>query len=386
MKKVMIYFPERKLAPKGGPAGYLNNLKNGLQTIDHDGMDISFYSSALVEFEENQSLRGLVPKRLKDIRRAYKFANYLKRSTAADRSLLEYDAIHFHRTEDIYLNRELLKNYKGKVILTSHTPCVPYQEIIERLNPKDYKIFKKKIDGLVEMDQYAFERADYTIFPCEEAEEPYYNTWQQYALIRQQSKYRYLPTGIVGCTARKTRSEYRKEHGIPEDAFVVAYVGRHNEIKGYSDLKDIGKELLKDRNVYFLIAGREGPMFRLEDERWIEVGWTTDPHSLIAASDVFVLPNHETYFDLILLEVISLGVPVVMSATGGNKYFGKFGLSGLKLYRTVDEACQELRLIKEKDKEELAAMGKSLVELFDENFTVEKFSENYVEILKRIVD
>ena len=62
----------------------------------------------------------------------------------------------------------------------------------------------------------------------------------------------------------------------------------------------------------------------LKTDHWIEVGWTNDPHSLIAASDVFVLPNHETYFDLILLEVLSLGVPVVMSRTGGNKFFEQF--------------------------------------------------------------
>ena len=385
MKRVLVYFPERNLAPKGGPAGYLYNLKSGLQHVNHDDLEISFYSSAPVQFEENQSIRNHVPKRIKDIRRAYKYANYLKKSIPVDKSLLEYDAIHFHKTEDMYLNRELLSQYKGEVILTSHTPCVPYKEIVERLNPKDYKFFKSKIDSLVEMDRYAFERADYIIFPCEEAEEPYYNTWEQYASIKQRCKYKYLPTGIVACTAKETRSEYRKNLGIPDEAFVVSYVGRHNEIKGYGDLKEIGKEMLKDQNVYFLIAGREGPMYRLKDEHWIEVGWTNDPHSLIGASDVFLLPNHETYFDLILLEVISLGIPVVMSATGGNCFFEKFNLNGLKLYTTLNEACQELNTLQRNDKKELEIYGEELVNLFNKYFTVEKFASKYVEILRDIV-
>lgn len=386
LKKVMIYYPERKLAPKGGPAGYLYNLKDGLKKVMFDDLEIAFYSSAPVELEENQSLRNRVPDRLKEIRRAYKFANYLKRSIPVDESLFIYDAIHFHKTEDVYLNRKLLERYTGKVILTSHTPCVPYQEIIGRLNPKDYSFFKKKIDGLVEMDRYAFERADNIIFPCEEAEEPYYNTWPQYAQIRNAEKYRYIPTGIMGCTARETRTDYRKKYNIPEDAFVIAYAGRHNEIKGYGDLKEIGKVLLKDEDVYFLIAGKEGPFYKLEEERWIEVGWTKDPHSLIAASDVFVLPNKETYFDLILLEVLSLGIPVVMSATGGNKYFRKFGLEGLQLYNSCEEACQELKQLKRMDREERRELGRSLVEVFNEWFTVKKFAGNYVETIKKIVE
>lgn len=381
----MIYFPERSLAPKGGPAGYLYNLKNGLQHVKHDDLKISFYLSAPVQFEENQSIRNNVPKRIKDIRRAFKYANYLKKSIPVDKSLLEYDAIHFHKTEDMYLNRGLLNQYNGKVILTSHTPCVPYKEIVERLNPKDYKFFKNKIDSLVEMDRYAFERADYIIFPCEEAEEPYYNTWGQYASIKQHNKYKYLPTGIVACAAKETRSEYRKNLGIPDEAFVVSYAGRHNEIKGYGDLKKIGKKILKDENTYFLIAGREGPMYRLEHERWIEVGWTSDPHSLIGASDVFLLPNHETYFDLILLEVISLGIPVVMSKTGGNKYFEKFNCKGLTLYEGIDDACIKINEFKEMNISVRYNLQNDVKDIFNRNFTLDIFASNYIETLKSIL-
>ena len=34
MKKLLIYFPESKLAPKGGQAGYLYNLKKGFENDD----------------------------------------------------------------------------------------------------------------------------------------------------------------------------------------------------------------------------------------------------------------------------------------------------------------------------------------------------------------
>lgn len=387
MKNVLIYFPERKLAPKGGPAGYLNNLRMGLGNIALDELNIDFYKDAPVEFEENQSIRSMVPKRLKEIKRAYKYANYLKRKLPIDRNLLAYDAIHFHKTEDMYLNRELLDQYKGKVILTSHTPCVPYQEIIGRLNPKDYILFKRKIDKLIEMDRYAFERADYIVFPCEEAEEPYYHTWEKYADIRISEKYQYIPTGIMGCVAKVNRDEFRRKYNIPQDAFVVSYAGRHNEIKGYGDLKVVGEQLLNEhKDIYFLIAGKEGPIYSLKNNRWIEIGWTTDPHSLIAASDIFVLPNHETYFDLILLEVLSLGIPIVMSNTGGNRYFQKFYEKGLMFYDSLPTAIDKILLIKKMTQSERANIGKDLIELFNRDFTVQKFAANYVKIITKIVN
>ena len=277
-----------------------------------------------------------------------------------------------------------MENYKGTVILTSHSPCAKFKEKLAWLNPFDYKMLKKWVDRIEEMDAYSFKRADYIIFPCKEAEEPYYHTWEAYEQLREEKKYRYMPTGIVGCKAKVNREDFRKKYGIPDNAFVISYAGRHNEIKGYADLKRLGEKLLADKNVYFLIAGKEEPMTGLKNDHWIEVGWTNDPHSLIAASDVFVLPNHETYFDLILLEVLSLGVPVVMSRTGGNKYFEQFKQPGLKFYDTLEEAQDRILDIKKMPVDELCEAKAGIIEMFNNEFTVEKFAKNYINIISEI--
>ena len=385
MKDVLIFYPERKLSPKGGPSGYLYNLNKGLLELNNNDIIFSFYDNAPVEMEENQKLRSVIPKRIKELRRAYKFAHYLSRKSDFDEKCLEYDAIHFHSTEEMYLNREMLEKYKGKVILTSHTPCAPYQEIIGRLNSFDYKIFKKKIDKLVEMDIYAFERADYIIFPCNEAEEPYFNTWPEYENIRNKDKIIYLPTGIAGCKAKINRSEFRGKYGIPENAFVISYAGRHNEIKGYGNLKKIGEKVLQNENVFFLIAGKEGPLYRLENKRWIEVGWTDDPHSLICASDLFMLPNKETYFDLVLLEVMSLGIPVLASYTGGNKYFEKYKLDGLMTYASIEDACNKVDMFSKMNIEARTQAGNAVKAVFEKYFTVNTFANGYINIVRKIL-
>lgn len=386
MKKALIFYSEDSLKPAGGPAGYLYNLRLGLQSCKSDEVEVSFFDKAPRPLRETVKKKNLIPKRIREFRRAVSDIRYEKTAYPVFEEIQDYDMIHFHSTDAMFLSRKSLENYHGKVILTSHSPCVMHKEKLAWLNPFDYKLFKKKIDRIENIDTYAFERADYIIFPCPEAEEPYFNTWERYASIRDEKKLKYMTTGICKCSSKVSRSEFRRKYNIPEDAFVVSYVGRHNEIKGYADLKKLGEELLENKNIYFLVAGVEEPLSGLKHERWIEVGWTNDPHSLIAASDVFVLPNHETYFDLILLEVISLGIPVVLSETGGNKYFKQFQLTGMKFYSDLECAKRKILEVKEMNEGERQESIDGLFRLFENEFTVQSFTQRYLNILSAIAN
>lgn len=51
----------------------------------------------------------------------------------------------------MYLCRKTLENYKGTVILTSHSPCAKFKEKLAWLNPFDYKMLKKWVDRIEEM-------------------------------------------------------------------------------------------------------------------------------------------------------------------------------------------------------------------------------------------
>ncbi len=386
--QVLIFFPESLLGPVGGPAGYLYNLKRGLKDLQEKSelaADISFYEDAPKELRDTVKFKDKIPKRLRDFRRAANDIVYRWKAYPEDHKLYRYDVIHFHSTDAMYLSRKTLDKYKGKVILTSHSPCVFYKEKLSALNPFDYRVLKKWVEGIECADEYAFKRADYIIFPCVEAEEPYYHTWDKYAAMRDARKYRYVPTGIIQCTAKVPREEIRKKYGIPENAFVVSYVGRHNEIKGYGDLKQLGEMLLaEDRNIWFMIAGRQEPMRGIQNDHWIEIGWTDDPHSPIAASDVFVLPNHETYFDLILLEALSLGVPTVMTRTGGNRYFEQFHQAGLRLFSTLSEAKEEILNFKCMPADDFASARENLRKLSRQEFSASKFAEKYVGVISEI--
>lgn len=389
--KTLIFFDKKLLKPVGGPTGYLYNLEQEL--IKQKVNDIEFLD---IKEKKIKTFFKMLPNNVQNYYR--KFKKYKNRNKILKDILDEkdkktnieldkYDMIHFHSAKSMYMVKDSLNNYKGKVIFTSHTPKVSYKEIIEDDTPKkEYLKFKDKYDRLKIIDEYAFNRADYIIFPVEEAEECYYNTWEKYKEIKENNKdkYKYIPTGIMPIDIENNTMDIRKKYNIPENAFVVSYVGRHNEIKGYDKLKEIAEIVLKNNsNIYFLIAGKEEPIKGLENERWIEIGWTNKPYEIINASDLFILPNKETYFDLVLLEVMAIGKPVLLTYTGGNKYYKKFDDSGLFYYdySNVDEAANKIQVISKLNTKELGEKNKKI---FKENFTIEIFAKKYIKTLKEI--
>ena len=363
----------------GGPAGYLWNLERGLEAIGADGYELLPPGSG--QIEKNGFLRKVIPNRVKDLRRVKKFMALPERYKNAVVDYSNYEAIHFHSTEDLYLHRRALESFDGEVVLTSHSPCVFHKELIDRLNPKDVLRHEEELARLAVIDEYAFRRADRIVFPCREAEEPYFNTWDNYAHVRDESKISYLPTGISAVETRIDRASIRARYGIPQDAFLMCYVGRHNSIKGYDVLLEQIPAQLEDSNTWMIVAGKESPKFHPSHPRWIEVGWTDDPHSIVSAADVFILPNRQTYFDIVMLEVLSLGQMVVASRTGGNKYFSRFDSSGLMLFDIEEGLGSKIERVRSMPEEERRSARDLNRKLYETYFTCDVFARNYLDLM-----
>lgn len=391
--KVLVYILENELRPCGGPLGYnynlkrqldllkcntihyiesLNNPANGINDIINK-IRISWIKNVLIilksVFKKSYMLYGIKHKAMVDLN--------------------QYDIVHFHSAMDMYNSRDSLTDYNGAVVLTSHTPTLPSLEIFSMLTDFEKKHLRFLYRNLKKIDEYAFHRADYIIFPCEEAEEPYSNNWDDFKQFKglNSAKFKYLLTGINACHASVSEIEIRRKYNIPLDAFVVCYCGRHSEIKGYDILKEIGEKFLeKHKNAYILVAGKEEPLKGLESDRWIEVGWTNDPYSIVNASNLFILPNRETYFDLIALEVLSLGKPMLITNTGGNKYFKKIDGIGIFYYDDILDALQQLDKIIEMKSEDLDRLGKNNKNVFKSKFTSSIFAQNYIKMIDGIYE
>ena len=123
-KKVLIYMPEDLLAPVGGPRGYLYNLK---QEIDRRGI-INIYF-----LPPSEKSKIVLPSFLSGIWNSlsYTFSLYkglYGNNHSAQIDLNEFDIIHFHDTWRMFISQDSLKTYKGKVVLTSHSPTILSKE------------------------------------------------------------------------------------------------------------------------------------------------------------------------------------------------------------------------------------------------------------------
>ena len=274
--------------------------------------------------------------------------------------------------------------------MTTHSPVPQHQEIYEELPTElEKRFYRRFYSTLEQMDEYAFKRADYVIFPCPDAEESYLKHWEKYQKIHDDLKFNkkliYIPTGIVPKRVICSREKVCMDYSLNENDFIISYAGRHNQVKGYDLLQQIAVMLWNRKNNFqFIICGKENPILGLKDSRWKEVGWTNDSQSIIAASDVFVLPNRETYFDIIMLEVLSCGKIVIASRTGGNKYFEKIGAKGVFLYDTVEEATKLIEKIAAMSTEEKKKLEISNKKIFEECFTIDKYVDKYLKFLNSI--
>lgn len=392
--KVLIYLEEDRIAPVGGPLGVGYHIHQAVQKNGIDYIDFLPANVQKMKKESSQKKWLYKHKRLTKIVRSVRhIMEYNKMfNSPLDNSefLNQYDIVHFHRTSDMYKQRKSLENYKGKVIVTSHSPVPLAQELyaasVTKFEERYMKQHRKQFE---EMDAWSFLHADNILFPCKDAEEPYYVNWEEYHTIHDNRKdnYRYIPTGISEIGASKSRYKIREQYHILESDFLAVYAGRHNEVKGYDSLKIIGKEFLdNNKDSSFLIAGAEGPLTRLVHPRWIEAGWTREVHAIINAGDVFVLPNQFTYFDLIMIEVLAMGKIVIASRTGGNKYYEKAKVRGVFLYDTKEEALCLLEKIKKMPKEQIKELEQSNRKYFEECLTAERYVDSYIDLLNEIYE
>lgn len=393
MIKVLIFYNENLLKPIGGPSGYLYNLRDGLNKVNSDEVEISFYNAQIKgENKLKKKIKKIIPRFVMNWKSNIENLKAIKRIAKDDGmgefDFSKYDFVHFHSTEDFYHYRNTVKKSNCKVILTSHSPQPLHQEIVDKiinLSEKKRLYYCSKIE---KMDEYAFLNANYVFFPAKESLECYDKTWKKFKNIYSKIKkyIRYIPTGIIPVYSNPI--DIYDKYKIPENSFIVSYVGRHNKIKGYDRLKEIGEYVLnKNKNIYFLIAGKETPLTGLNRKNWIEIGWTDKPYDIIGVSNIFVLPNKETYFDIALLEVMALGKTICLTNTGGNKYFKRFNSDGLIFYEynNVEEIGNIILNLYNK-KCECKKGGRSNIKIFDENFTSKKFAQNYYETIASIND
>lgn len=400
MKKVLIWDKDKILSSSGGPAGYLFNIHEYLK--DNPLQSITFYNDLLNHYDHtekitpkkhNKLLSWLKQTRFADfIRESRSLYNLLIKKETIDTSIIdlnEYDVIHFHLIYDVLKYKNNLLNYRGVILITSHMPEPPIMEIASNCKFYGRLLFHFK-DRIINRELNQLESLHpYWMFPTKYALEPYIEGSPLYKKYFSSinERIRYVTTSIMDKEIIRSKGFFAK-YGIPSDSFVITYIGRHNRIKGYDYLKQIGEILLKsNKDIYIVVAGKEYPLKGLDNPRWIELGWISNSHEIIANSNLFILPNLQTYFDIVFLEVLRAGTPIVATKTGGNKHFyydiSRDETKGIAFIETSSaEIAADCILKYIQSYEESYRVSNR--KLWERCFTMEVYIENYLKMLNTL--
>ncbi|MTJ21039.1 glycosyltransferase [Dolichospermum sp. UHCC 0352] len=112
---------------------------------------------------------------------------------------------------------------------------------------------------------------------------------------------------------------------IPNRKFIISYMGRFSEEKCPLKFVEIVDKLRDHKDIYFLMLGN-GPEYDsvkfkiatlgLQDKIYVP-GFVDDNKPFLKATDLLIIPSSIEGIPIILLEGLSLGVPVIASRIGG---------------------------------------------------------------------
>lgn len=406
-----------ELRNTGGPSGYLYNIHEYLkdnpckcidflsdivetrpsQTIVDDNIDHHsentakphlpnrIWHSILKMLDFIPKLKGAITKYIDYTYRLYRI-KWDKPDLVNE--INSYDYIHFHFLIHVKQFRNTYPDYKGKTIVTSHTPSPWTDELIQA----DHSLRLLR-PIMIRHECKLYNCADYLMFPCIQAKEPYeHNRLIKATLDKLEQRTFYVPTSIIPYNPNCKDIPCRQDYNIPNNAFVIAFFGRHNHVKGYDILKKIAitaMELMPD--IYFVCAGN-GDIPPIEHPRWKELGFVSNVKDLMQICDLYVLPNRDTYFDLIVIECLRAGLHLAVSDTGGNKYFKTLPedeTAGISFF-DIDNPADAVKLIEQKHKlkKENTKLFKQQKQcnksLFESHFTTEKFIKEYLYSIEQL--
>ena len=391
----IVHFVEN-IRPGGGPSGYLYNLKKSLEDIDLEYVDVR----SLNANDERSSLH------LKDrifhkvlLRLSRNIANLIlnikyilfplfkgRNEFAKKVNDLCDDAEYIVLHSALEASWYLFSRYKKKrVLVMNHSPTDYSKELIDNLED----LYGFKLDGmksrLQKVERNIYNRADGVIVPCTNSLDDYFNgdsDWLKRNVVAE------VVSGVPAINNAELDGvipEVEKFRSKHKSGIILGFFGRYNSHKGYDRFIDLAKYCLeKDEEVLFVSAG-SGPLknnFKSQLANYIDLGWRKDISRVISNTDIVILPNRFTYFDLLPLEALSLEKQVVCSYTGGNKKLIELS-QGCVLGVDFDDFDLVMKTVREASKNN---MSKSKIRnVFEQVYSLYAFKTGHVTLVKKLL-
>lgn len=182
-------------------------------------------------------------------------------------------------------------------------------------------------------------------------------------------------------------SDFRLQHGIPEDAFVVISVG--TICYWHKRMDYVIREVAQVPDAYLVIVGQECP----DTEEIMALGkqlmgdrivFTKMDHDDLpqayAAADVFVLGSVFETFGIVYIEAMAMGLPVVCTKHPNQRQLIKEGVFlDLERKGVVAEALVPVR------RQQLAALGARGPEIVAAHYSLCSLKQRYIDEYERIM-
>ena len=386
----------------GRPTGYLAHLLLGLRNLNQNDIQIWLQETGQTQSHNSPPALTATEPTQEDIDTEvqghinfFSNPNHFFFSDSEFERLLANDtrSVHLHTYSQVLRTRQTFtaKGITGiPIMFTSHSPESNAKELADSYRVKGAN---PTLTDQLEMtarniEELCFKAADIWIFPSREAMEPYFQTIPEFENWSINKDIRFVTTGARAPDVSTSKEGLKHKYNI-ERKKVITFMGRHNSVKGYDLFCKLALSLLEVRDdIAVIVAGPESPSLPSpKHPYWLELGWFDKPGDLLTVSDVFVLPNRMTFYDLVLIEAISLQTVVLASATGGNKSVHDLTNGAVALYNNTSKGMREnlVSLLDDKGRK-VREIKRKLEGTYETYFAPDVFAQNYANLIYQIWD
>jgi len=186
----------------------------------------------------------------------------------------------------------------------------------------------------------------------------------------------------------------KARYGISPDHFVAGILARLEEVKGHSYLLEAAKRLKDAGEPFTLVIAGTGALEatlkrQAEDlnlgDTVIFAGFVSDIRGLLSILDLQVNASYGTEAtSLALLEGMSMGIPAVVTAYGGNPGVIQEGVNGALVPTRDSAALAEAIMRMRRDRDRYLELSEACHRVFEQKFTVDRYARNIEEVYRRV--
>lgn len=189
---------------------------------------------------------------------------------------------------------------------------------------------------------------------------------------------------IYNCVKDKRPS--RRTYRI-NDKITLVYPARINQVKRQDEVYKQLKGKI-DKKIQILFAG-EGPNYQAlkslvgEDEQFKCLGFVNDIIGLLQQSDYMMLFSSKEGLPITLIEAAMCYTPIVCNDVGGNCEIARNGQNAF-VANDWEELIRTVNRLPTLDATTYMYMANRSREIYEQNFTFEKFKNNYLNLLNHL--